>query len=103
MTWYDSRARALAVGQRVAYNRSGNVVEGEIVHLTHSAVHIMPHPDYRRSYAASPLSKVKRGHSIMVLPPKKDEPKYEEFDLPCPHHVPCANACQGTAYRRVRA
>lgn len=86
----------------MAYNRSGDVVEGEIVHLTPSAVHIMPHSDYRRSWSSSPLSKVKRGQSVMVLPPK-DDYVYEEFDLPCPHHVPCAYACQGTAYKRRRA
>lgn len=26
---------------------------------------------------------------------------YQEFALPCPHHVPCVENCQGTAYRRV--
>jgi hypothetical protein len=26
---------------------------------------------------------------------------FEEFELPCPHHVPCAYPCQGKAYRRA--
>lgn len=98
----DSRGTLLEVGQRVAYNRSGNVVEGEIVHLTPSTIHIhiRPHPDYLKSWARSPLSKVKHGYSVMVLP-KEDPHTYEAFDLPCPHHVPCASPCQGTAYRRA--
>lgn len=101
MTWTDSRHRPLAVGQRVAYNRSGDVVEGEIVHLTRSAVHIQPSHDYQRPWSSSPLSKVKRGSSIMVLPPE-DNWTYEKYEIPCPHRIPCGGPCQPTVYRRVR-
>lgn len=27
--------------------------------------------------------------------------RYEQYDLPCPHHVPCASPCSGSAYRLV--
>lgn len=26
---------------------------------------------------------------------------FEEFRIPCPHHVPCGDNCQGTALKRV--
>ena len=41
-----------------------------------------------------------RGVPLKVVLPDEDPHTYEEFDLPCPHHVPCASPCQGRAYRR---
>jgi hypothetical protein len=64
----DSRGRLLAVGQRVAYNRSGNVAEGKIIDIQWSHIKIEPHPDYvRNCQRGLPYSRVKNSLSIMVL------------------------------------
>lgn len=55
----------LEPGQRVAYNRSGDVIEGEVLDVDcRSHIKVQPHTDFRanRSY-----SKVRHGRSILVL------------------------------------
>lgn len=64
----DSRYRVIDVGDRVAYNRSGDVVEGVVIDVRANYALIEPHEDYRRNWFTSSYSKVKRGMSIIVLP-----------------------------------
>jgi hypothetical protein len=60
----DSRGVVFSIGDRVAYNRSGDVVEGIVVGITRSEVRIQPHPDFVRS---DHVSRVRNFQGILVL------------------------------------
>lgn len=63
----DSRGYELKPGQRVAYNRSGDVIEGTILDVScASHIKVEPHRDFRRNYAST-FSKVRHGRSVMIL------------------------------------
>lgn len=66
MTARDSRGREYGVGERVAYNRSGDVVCGEVVHITPTVVLVRAQDDFHQAYR-SPVSKVKNRRSILVI------------------------------------
>lgn len=64
----DSRLREIQPGQRVAYNRSGNVIEGTVLEVRSSYVLIEPHEDFLSPRSSWPAeSRVKCGTSILVL------------------------------------
>lgn len=65
--WYDSRRREILVGSSVAYNRSGDVVAGEVLELASWHIKIVPHPDFVVRGQVQTYSKVKHGSSILVL------------------------------------
>lgn len=63
----DSRGVPLEAAQRVAYNRSGNVIEGEIVRVSNSSIMIAAHPDFQQGRDDTKLSRVRNFRSILVL------------------------------------
>lgn len=63
----DSRRVPLRVGQRVAYNRSGDVVEGIIVDVHPGHCKIMAHADFMQGRNDMVPSRVKNERSILVL------------------------------------
>lgn len=63
----DSRGVEIRVGQIVAYNRSGDVVEGEVVGVSNSAVRIFAHPDFQQGRNDTKPSRVRNLRSILVL------------------------------------
>jgi hypothetical protein len=75
----DSQGRILEVGQKVAYNRSGDVVPGEITFLG-SEIRILCLGKNTYSYsqqvqAGKPIvSRVRNGTSVLVLEDAPDEP-----------------------------
>lgn len=62
----DSRGVQYDVGARVAYNRSGNVIAGEVVHITASMVKIKPDNEWQGGYWPH-ISHVKNRNSILVI------------------------------------
>jgi hypothetical protein len=73
----DSRGVELSIGQKVAYNRSGDVIEGEIVGLG-ADIRVMADVEFwRRPFLANypppyprvkpNVSRVRNGRSVLVL------------------------------------
>jgi hypothetical protein len=71
----DSQGTVIRPGQKVAYNRSGDVVPGEVINVQNSHVKILAE-DRRAHYPK--VSKVKNGRSILVL----DEPPGDLLKYP---------------------
>lgn len=64
----DSRGVEIKNGQRVAYNRSGDVIEGTILDASSSGhIKVTPGEDFRASFGAPKFSRVRHGRSILVL------------------------------------
>ncbi len=63
----DSAGVKIAVGQEVAYNRSGNVVRGTVVGLSSSAIRIQAHPEHQQGRDDNKPSRVRNSRSVLVL------------------------------------
>lgn len=81
MKHQDQNKTVLAIGQEVAYNRSGYIIVGEVIGLG-STIKILPHDEYLDKYdlfewnpitrdydrpRKHPISRVKNGYSTLVL------------------------------------
>jgi hypothetical protein len=67
----DSQGTVIRQGQKVAYNRSGDVVPGEVIEVRDSHIKILA--DDRIGRFHPKVSKVRRGVSILVLTPPPDD------------------------------
>lgn len=63
----DSRGVEIKPDQTVAYNRSGDVIEGQVISVTPWTVTIMPHYDFQQGRNDSRLSRVRNPRGILVL------------------------------------
>ena len=63
----DSRGVEIKPGQIVAFNRSGDVIEGEVWRVNSGAVLIFAHPDFQQGRNDTKPSRVRNPRGILVL------------------------------------
>lgn len=63
----DSRGTRITPGARVAYNRSGDVIEGVVERIAPNTVIVRPLPEFVWRGPADPVSRVRNPRGILVL------------------------------------